>query len=781
MRVISNALLRAFLVALVMVGATSLLAQTLPPADIENDEGGPVHITGEVAYTNPFFTDGVAEPLVILEDQAGFVDRNRGFLMPEESQVMGQITSDFFVSPFTYSVSLPIEPQASLRDVDQDGEQDAGVMVYAVAYWTNTWGDPFLEERDLGGGGWSGAYASTRINPDPSAEAEVIGGTYVIFAPDDQQGFPSGFGEDGLLFTEDDPIVGVPQGYTVVNMDTDPFTFDRSREVVIDLIEGEGSEVDDFSGMSYTNAFDAMLEKFHNEYAFTEFKGIDWDALAEEFRPRFEEAEANNDNFAYRQALTEFLRSIPDGHVAPGRLPEEAEQFAGGLGLAIRQLDDGRVIATFVLEDSPAAEAGIEVRAEILELNGQPIDEAIDSATAWNPPYSNPQNEQLDRVRFSVRFPVDTEVEVTFQNPGDSEATTATMVAVQETASLSYSRTAVYGTASDTTFALPLEYELLDSGYGYVKIYGFLDNQVLTIQLWERMIQELNANGVPGLIIDMRQNGGGFGFLADQMAAYFFDEPLVLGNNGHYDDELGEFYFDPRLEDRYYLPSENLRYHGEIAVLVAPGCASACEFFSYDMTLQDRADIIGFYSTAGLGGSVEQFFMPDDITVQMTVGRAVDAEGNIHIEGGGVAPTVPVPVTEETVFSEGDPVLDAAIAHLDEATALDIQDGGEIGIGEIVTGELVPRTRVQYSLDVSGGDNISIFLSDETGEFDTVLRLYDAEGNLLAENDDAESGETVNSALEELEIPSNLTLTVEVATFDDAGEGSYTLEIVDNS
>ena len=41
-----------------------------PFAEILNDEGGPVSIIGEVEYTNPFFTAGVAEPIVILEDQA---------------------------------------------------------------------------------------------------------------------------------------------------------------------------------------------------------------------------------------------------------------------------------------------------------------------------------------------------------------------------------------------------------------------------------------------------------------------------------------------------------------------------------------------------------------------------------------------------------------------------------------------------------------------------------------------------------------------------------------
>ncbi|MCZ7671479.1 MAG: hypothetical protein M5U34_32270 [Chloroflexi bacterium] len=72
----------------------------LPLADIINDEGGPVRLTGVVTYTNPFFTLGVAAPVIILEDQAGFVDRNQHFLMPVESQALAQITSDFFESPF---------------------------------------------------------------------------------------------------------------------------------------------------------------------------------------------------------------------------------------------------------------------------------------------------------------------------------------------------------------------------------------------------------------------------------------------------------------------------------------------------------------------------------------------------------------------------------------------------------------------------------------------------------------------------------------------------------
>ena len=58
-------------------------------------------------------------------------------------------------------------------DVDQDDAEDTGVQVFAIAYWSNTWGDPFLETRD--GTGWSNAYASTTT--DAENDYEINGGT----------------------------------------------------------------------------------------------------------------------------------------------------------------------------------------------------------------------------------------------------------------------------------------------------------------------------------------------------------------------------------------------------------------------------------------------------------------------------------------------------------------------------------------------------------------------------------------------------------------------------
>ena len=747
-----------------------------PPAAIVDDEGGPVVIGGEVAYTDPFFTLGVASPMVILEDQAGFVDRNERFVMPQASQTIGQITSDFFESPFTYSLALPIEPQGSLRDVDNDGNEDTGVMTFAVAYWTNTFGDPFLEVRDLYGGGWSTAYASTRVSEDWETRREVTGGKFLVYAPDDQQGFPSGFGSDVKLFTEDDPIVTLPQGYTIVDMDTDPFTFSRPTNAVVDLIEPEGSALADYSAESYADAFKSLVEKMRKEYAFSEAKGINWDALLKKYLPRFEKADANSDAAAYEAALREFSWEIPDGHVNAGVPPgnEFQEIVGGGLGMGIRQVDDGSTIVNFLTDGGPAAEAGIEVGATISEIDGTPIDTYVDETTAWSGPFSTLHNERLQQLRYATRFPVGTDVEVTYQNPGSDSDETVTLTAVGEMQS--FNQSSFY--SGSTGYELPVEYHPIDgTDYVYARVTDFADNSVLTVQLWERLMQALNSQGVPGVVVDMRQNGGGAGFLADQMAAYFFENELKLGNTGFYDKSLDEFKFDPRNEDQFYLPDPSLRYDGKVAVLVGPACASACEFFSYDMTLEDRAAIVGHYPTAGLGGSVNDVKMPEDLFFRMTVGRAVNEDGEIHIEGKGVVPTVQVPVTLETLTSATDPVIDAAVQWLDGATTVATEDGGAIAVGDSVEGQLAAGSRTQYTLDVSEGDMINISATDASGELDTVLRLY-LDGELVYEQDDSVDGGP-NAEITDLDIPADLTLTVEVAGAGDNLEGAYVLEVAE--
>jgi C-terminal processing protease CtpA/Prc len=767
------------LLVLLSMQITAQESVDFPPAEIIDDEGGVEILIGEVNYTVGFLEDfGAGSVTVVLSDASAVVDRNLDpdYSLPEDYQLLGQVTSDPLTSPFSYALNLPIVPRGEFRDVDNDPKADDGVIVMTVSVFTDMFGNAYWEDTRE----YSAGFNSTRSTTEFDLRYEVVGGKFVVWAPDDEQGFPGGWGEDGLIFTEDDPIVTLPQGYTVVDTDTDPYTFSRATVATVDLIEAEQSlQPSDYTELSYSEAFDALVEQMRREYSFTELKNVDWDALSDEFTPRFAEAEANGDTLAYQQALREFTWAIPDGHVGVGvPLPQAFfDETDGGLGLSIRELDDGRVVVEYLAEGGPAAETGFELGTEIFTVNGQEILKLIDDTIPWSSPFSTEDRRRLQQMRYAMRFPVGDQVELTYQNPDADEIETVTLEVVAERDSWNYSS---FNRDAAPSWSQPVEFEVLDNGYGYARINTFSEDPQVMLRLWEWVIDTMNEEQVPGLVIDMRNNGGGYN-VDNQMAAYFFDEEVLVGNEARFYEGEG-FYVDPLLEESIEPAPDGRYYGGPVAVLVGPNCASACESFTYNMSLNDRAAIVGHYTTSGLGGSITPVFMPDDVYFQFTISRALTPEGDIRIEGIGVPPTIDVPVDEETLFAEGDPLLDVAVGYLDDASTIPVTDGGDIAIGDSVEGELVEGERVQYVLEIPEALTLDFVLGDESGELDTVLRLY-VQGNpqVAAENDDELDADTVNSALRAIEVPAGLTLIVEVAGFNDNESGPYTLSITESS
>jgi hypothetical protein len=161
---------------------------------------------------------------------------------------------------------------------------------------------------------------------------------------------------------------------------------------------------------------------------------------------------------------------------------------------------------------------------------------------------------------------------------------------------------------------------------------------------------------------------------------------------------------DPGDEQQMIPPREELQYKGPVVVMVGPACTSACEFFSYNMTINDRATVVGQYPSEGAGGSVEQFLMPEDLTVQMTIGRAVDAEGTIHLEGKGVVPDVKVPVTFETLQRQAngeDVVLEAAENALSRPLGAGVEPSGPPRIASTDEAEAALATGASFLEDLA--------------------------------------------------------------------------------
>lgn len=626
---------------------------------VEGDE--PVQITGTFQYTNDIIVDYYVEHAVALIDMTGFVERDQEWEIPVESQVLGYLDITEEEQLGEYQLLLPARPVGTFVDVDNDGETDTGVQVYVISYWPNLSGGPFSVGDDPSEG-WPAYLAST--TNDTENQDEVTGGKLVIWSPDDQQEFPTGFGDDQLLFTEDDPVGPVPAGYSVINLDEEPFAIERDAAPELTLYEPTDVAIKDFSESSYTEAFDQMFEIVRREYAFNGIEGKepDWDPLYEELAPRVAEAEADEDATAFYLALRDFAFAFQDGHVglSGGELSAEIFQTeaGGGYGFSVRQLDDERVIVTFVTEDGPADQAGIEVGSEVTEFNGQPVTAAIAEIQPLAGPFSTDFALEYQQQRYLTRAPLDTEATVTFTNPeGTSQTETLTAVAENQ----SFSVTSLFRGADPT--ALPVEFEILPSRIGYVTVNSNYDDLNLIVRLFERALSTFEQTQVFGVIIDMRQNSGGASL---DLAGFLTDEPIPLGQREYYSEATGDF--EPDGPPREVVPKENQYRFDRIVLLVDQACFSACEFESYGFSQVPDIEVIGQYPSAGVMAEVArgQFRLPENMSFQVPTGRVVLPDGSIFLEGVGVEPTQRIPITQET-------------ALLDSATVIQIAEDAILG------------------------------------------------------------------------------------------------------
>ncbi len=459
------------------------------------------------------------------------------------------------------------------------------------------------------------------------------------------------------------------------------------------MYEGDVA-VKDFTDMSYGDAFDSLWTRASTEYPFTQLKGIDWQSLYDEFAPRVASAEADNDATAWYLAMRDFAWSIPDGHV--GVQGDDGGLFqtetGGGFGLAITGLDDGRIIAHIVLEDGPAADAGIELGAQILDFNGTPIDEATAAIAPWSSPFSTEHSLRIQQYRYLLRGRLGEQATLTWLNPGQTQPQTATLDFVPE--SESFNATSIY--AGFDRNALPVEYEILeDSGYGYMRVNSLSDDLNLIIRLFERGVTVFTSNNVPGVIIDMRQNQGG-NPLGLKLASYFANEELELTRDFYYSEKTGAFesYKPPGTLE----PDADLNYPGPIAVLVSPACASACEDVAWVLSQLNQVRVVGKYPSLGIFGEVGrgQYELPGGLSFQIPTGMAVDMSGDIIIEGTGVVPDVFVPITEETVFAENDVVLDFAVDVLAQPLGAGIAPDGPPVLASLADSETAFQNQVPF-------------------------------------------------------------------------------------
>lgn len=630
----------ALILALVLV-AFGPIAQSSVTAQ-ESDQGA-VRLTGKLEMPPEVFAQ-YAEPYVMLVDLASTL-LDTGELPPVQTQVAAGLI-DRGNANYAFELSLPIEPLGTPLDLIDGEEVSSGPQLYSVNVVANLFLDPFLTEPDGFGGN-----LPTLLSSITTDEEGSLVGQLVVWAPEAGMEFPSGAGDDGVPLTDDDPTDELEAGWTVVELSNDDYDFMRTAEVEIGF-PGDAVSPNDLSNLTFTEAFDALVDQLEVIYPFTDLKDIDFDELRETYRPLIEEAEATDDADAFTAAIYAFSLEFHDGHVA-STLPvaELVERYGGGIGIQLGETDEGQVFVIDVAEDSPADAAGIEVGAEIIEWNGQDVSDAIDEVPLAMSA-SSEHSIRSQQVRLLSRSTIGDEVEIVYANPGE-EANTEDLRFVGDIDGL---LTAISSANPYNDAAMPVEVSLLPSGVGYIRITSFSEDTVLFGRQWDYAINTLTELGATGLIVDVRSNGGGQASQAFYASGSFNDEPFVL-DTAYVANSDGEFV---EAYDEINPVSPVQWDSGPVAVLIDDWCASACEQFAASMAAtSDDIMLIGYTPTGGVYAAIDTWTLPAGVDFQASYVR-YHVDGEIFLEGEGVPPTVDVEVTEETLLADEDVLLEIA-------------------------------------------------------------------------------------------------------------------------
>lgn len=260
----------------------------------------------------------------------------------------------------------------------------------------------------------------------------------------------------------------------------------------------------------------------------------------------------------------------------------------GGVGMLLEeQKNNGprRIVVARVFPHTPAEEGGVQegdmiTRVDSLNVNGDVV---------------------IDTVSNALRGTIGTTVHVTYARPG-----------VTEPIKLSFKRAQVH------VPAVPYA-TLVGDHIGYIPLQTFNENAADEVQ---EAAKKLVAQGAKGLVLDMRDNGGGIVEQALAISSLFLKDgqSIVSVRGRNAPDEVAK------------TTSEHLPSQPPLVVLTDGGTASASEIVAGALQDHDRALVLG---TTSFGKGLVQSLFPLDggYALKITTGKWYTPNGrSIHRE-----------------------------------------------------------------------------------------------------------------------------------------------------
>ena len=308
----------------------------------------------------------------------------------------------------------------------------------------------------------------------------------------------------------------------------------------------------------------------------------------------------------YAEALGDPYTEYYDEEETEALYESTTGEFSGIGATMSRSLDSGEITVSNVYQDSPADKAGLKQGDVIYEVDGR-----------------SASGRDLETVVSWIKGEQGTDVTLCVLRNGEEVELTATrdIIEVQTVSS-----------------------EMKDGQIGYIAVSEF---DSVTYDQFETALDDLESQGMQGLVIDLRGNPGGNLTTVTDMLKLLLPEGTIVSTKDKYGN-TEEITCDGKHE-----------FTKPLAVLVNQYSASASEIFSGAIQDYGTGTIVGT-TTYGKGVVQQLMDLGDGTCLKVTIAEYYTPSGR-SINGAGVTPDVEVEYEYDENNPEADNQLDKAL------------------------------------------------------------------------------------------------------------------------
>lgn len=373
--------------------------------------------------------------------------------------------------------------------------------------------------------------------------------------------------------------------------------------------------------------FNQVWQTINDKYYDEKFNGIDWNNVKTIYQPKVETAKTDDEFYGVIKSM---VRELQDAHTRFWT-PIEAElkknkQFSG-IGLNIDEIE-GKLVIVSVAANSEEEKLGIKAGMLIEKIDGKDVFELYNEAKLLIKS-SSPQAVKVLSLRSLFRGKIDSKITLTLTDKDN------------KTNDFTLNRRIIDKSLEVTS-------KRLEGNLGYIKFDTFDSKLVANLK---KAVESLNDTD--GLIIDLRDNGGGEITVVMKLAAMLLDKKTSFGKVKWREKQPKEFFIDGKGENSYKKP---------IAILIDKDSASGSELLSQGLQESNRVKLFGLTSCGCLLGIAGAKEIKDGELEFSQIGF-VSAKGYV-VEGKGVVPDTIIDVQISDFQNSNDRILNEAKKYL---------------------------------------------------------------------------------------------------------------------